>query len=344
MKKKTFLLLSLAVLGLLSCSKSSPQPGDDPLSVINGKKKMTFSGIASSSATKAEFPNSSGTLHWSAYDHLSVYSVNAASGTFIHSGVAMIHKFAGVNATFESSSDRATWAGGASQVRFYAYYPNISSIVPPYLAATVDMNVPTTQTGEFGKYHICTAAPVVLSSSSVIAGEDINFNFTPSTALLRVRVGLDPASEVEQMSIKQLIISIGDSKTLAGDCRLNLNDGALVGLSSVSTISITLQEPIGITKNIADSPYITAVILPSTTANAPISLMAVMADGSTYALASKLSPAAFEKGKRYNLDRTVLYAVTPDTTPDGMYIIGGDAWSSVEVDNDGAYTDGGQGW
>lgn len=343
MKKKTFLLLSLAVLGLLSCSKSSPQPGDDPLSVINGKKKMTFSGIASS-ATKAEFPNSSGTLHWSAYDHLSVYSVNAASGTFIHSGVAMIHKFAGVNATFESSSDRATWAGSASQVRFYAYYPNISSIVPPYLAATVDMNVPTTQTGEFGKYHICTAAPVVLSSSSVIAGEDINFNFTPSTALLRVRVGLDPASEVEQMSIKQLIITIGDSKTLAGDCRLNLNDGALVGLSSVSTISITLQEPIGITKNIADSPYITAVILPSTTANAPISLMAVMADGSTYALASKLSPAAFEKGKRYNLDRTVLYAVTPDTTPDGMYIIGGDAWSSVEVDNDGAYTDGGQGW
>lgn len=346
MKKRTLLILGLAVTLFFSCSKSerlsSVVDGDDPQVVVPSKQKMRFTGNAA--GTKATFPNSTGTLHWSAYDHLSVYSVNSSSGAFIKSGVAMIDKFAGVNATFESNSERSAWVGSASQVRFYAYYPNVNGLVPDYISATVDLNVPSTQTGEFGKYQICTATPVVLSSAEVLANESINFNFNPSTALLRVRISLDAASEVEQMSIKQLLINIADSKVLAGSCRLNLNDGALAGTSGSSTISITLAEPIAITKNTTDNEFITAVLLPATTANAALSFAAVTVDGTAYALASKLSPAAFEKGKRYNLDRTILYQVTPDTTPDGMYIIGGDAWDSVEVDNDGAYTDGGQGW
>ena len=348
MKKKTLIILGLAVMSVLSCSKTdrdSAINGDDPQITIEGKQKMRFSG-KSSETTKATFPNSSGTLHWSAYDHLSVYSVNSSSGEFINKGVAMVHKFAGTNATFESSVDRSTWVGTSSSVRFYAYYPNINGIVPPYVAAAtaVDMNVPSTQTGEFGKYQICTAQPVIMNSSEVIAGEDVNFNFTPSTTILRVKVSLEAASDIEQMSIKQLIINIADSKVLAGNCRLNLNDGALSTASGVSTLSITLAEPIAITKNATDNEYITAVILPTNTANAAMSFAAVTVDGAVYALASKLSPVAFEKGKRYSLERTILYQITPETTPDGMHIIGGDAWLGVEVDNDGAYTDGGQGW
>lgn len=350
MKKKTLMIFSVVAILLLGCSKSGVEklPDDDDRPILDDRsdEKMTFSGSQLSS--KAEFSNrNDGSLDWSAYDNLGVYSVNAANDALVHSGTAMIKQFTGSEAAFESNDSRFDWAGsGAAQtLNFYAYYPQMLN-VPTYSNGIVKLSVSDFQDGEFGKYHICySTQATTMSATDVKAGKDIKFMFTPATSILRVRVFLDNNSDIDNISIREFVVNISDNKSLAGDFNLNLKDGSTTILSGgKSQIRVTFTQPVAISKNSTNVPYINLAILPETTNNVAISFLVIATDGKTYALDTKLSPAKFEPGVRYNLDRSVLYKVDPATTPDGIYIIGGDGWESVPINNDGGYTSGGDSW
>ena len=353
MRKKTLMIFSAVAILLLGCNKSVPEVvtppigGDkeDPIELDDSSdEKMTFSGSQLSS--KAVFSDSDdGSLHWSPYDNLGVYSVNSANSALVHSGTALIQGFTGSEAAFESTDSRADWAGSGSaqNLVFYAYYPQLSS-VPTYDNGVIPLSVSDFQNGEFGRYQVCYSSTTPMSATDVKSGKEIKFNFTPATAVLRVRIAIEQTSDIDNLSIRELIVQIAGGKSLAGDFALNLQTGSVNITSGKSQVRVTFTQPIGITKFLQSNPYINLAILPGATNRATLDFMVVATDGKTYLLKSKLSPPEFVAGKRYSTDRYLSYQVDPETTPDGMYILGGDGWEGVPIDNDGSYTDSGEAW
>lgn len=336
--KKTSLFLSLAALAVVGCNKAGT--GEAGLAA---NEPMVFS--ASTAQTKAVFADGDdGTLEWSAYDNLGVYSFDAANAANpVHSGFAAMKSFTGSEAVFTSGESRATWAGGATDLHFYAYYPQLEAPYAPCVAGKVTLNVPTLQNGEFGKYQICYGA-MDISAEDLTAGEPVDFAFAPKTSMLRVRPVLSADSDVDEIVIKQVIITIADDKKLAGDCQLTLATGNLAATTAFSALTVNLPEAVTITKTAANNAYFTAVILPAAADNAILSFNAVAADGTRFTMANKLAPAAFQPSVRYNIDREIKVEITPDGTPDGKYVDAGYAWSYNPAVEDGAYTDGGAAW
>lgn len=335
MKKKTCMILSLAALTLLGCNKEGTQGVTSPAA-----QPMLFS--ASNVQTKAVFAaGDDGTLEWSAYDNLGVYSFNGAA--LVHNGFASMKNYTGSEAVFSSADSRATWAGSADNLTFYAYYPQLSAPEAGYNTGTgkVSLNVPTTQNGEFGKYHICYASTDI-SAEDLTAGDPVNFEFSPKTSMIRIRPIISAESDIDEIKIRQVIITIADDKSIAGDCSLALATGALTADDVTSAITVKLDEAVTITKTAASNPYFTAVLLPSVTDNAVLSFYALAADGTRFNMARKLSPAQFQPGMRYNVDRKITVSVSD--APDAQYVDGGYAWGYIPVEEDGAYTDGGYAW
>lgn len=333
--KKTSLFLSLAALALVGCNKAGT--GEAGLAA---NEPMVFS--ASTAQTKAVFADGDdGTLEWSAYDNLGVYSFNGAS--LVHNGFASMKNYTGSEAVFTSADSRADWAGSAANLTFYAYYPQLSAPEAGYNTGTgkVSLNVSTTQNGEFGKYHICYAATPI-SAQDLTAGEPVNFAFEPKTSMIRVRPVISEESAINEIKIRQINISIADDKSIAGECSLALATGDLTADGITSAVTVKLDEAVTITKTAASNPYFTAVLLPSVTDNAVLSFVAIAVDGTRFNMAKKLSPAQFQPGVRYNIDRAITVSVSD--APDAQYIDGGYAWDYVPVEEDGAYTDGGYAW
>lgn len=330
------MILSLVALAVVGCNKagtSETGPASEP---------MVFS--ASTVQTKAVFASGDdGTLEWSSYDNLGVYSFDGVS--LVHNGFAAMKNFTGSEAVFTSSDSRAAWAGAASNLTFYAYYPQLLAPEASYSTGrgTVALTVPTAQNGEFGRYHICYATTDI-TADALTAGEPVNFEFAPKTSMIRVRPVLSADSDVDQVAIKQVVISIADNKTLVGDCEMALSTGNLSFGSGASVVSVTLPTAAVITKTVSSNPFFTAILLPATSNNSVLSFYAVASDGTRLTMANKLSPTTFVAGTRYSIDREVTVLITADGTPDGQYIDGGYAWAAGEVVEDGAYTDGGMAW
>ncbi|GEM_PF-2336659 len=352
MKKKTLMIFSVVAILLLGCSKSGVEKlpddggnnGDRPILDDRSDEKMTFSGSQLSS--KAEFSdNDDGTLHWSVYDNLGVYSLNASNNALIHFGSALIQNFVNTEAAFESNDPRGDWAGSgsATNVKFFAFYPLLTPTVPIYNNDKINLSLADIQSGEFGRYHTCYSEPKIMSATDVKAGNNIRFMFKPATSILRLKISIDPSSDLETITIKQLIVTIDNSKYLAGDYSLNLNNGKVEINSGKSTIIVNLATPIPVTMY-SDSKYITLSILPEEANSATLSFKVITTDGKEYPLTDKLAPDQFKPGVRYNLKREFTYRYDPATTPDGFYTLDGDGWEKKPVDNDGAYTDDGKPW
>ena len=336
MKKNTSILLCLAALAVVGCDKGANPGAEHSAALVFSARNVQTKAVFSS--------DDDGTLEWSSYDNLGVYSFDAESSDFIHEGFASMLSFSGSEAFFTSADARADWAGEAASVKFYAYYPQINSPQASYDGGNVALTVPAVQNGEFGRYHICWAETDEFSKEQLLDDEEVNFYFQPKTSMLRVRPVLTADSDVEQLVIKQLIIKIADDKTLAGDASLALMDGELSVTGGVSSISVTLPSPAVITKTAADNPYITAVILPDVTDGAILSFEAIGVDGTSYTMQGKTSPASFSAGVRYNIDRNITVEITALGSPDSQYINAGNGWPAEEVEEDGAYTDGGIAW
>ncbi len=343
MKQKTCMILFLAALASMGvgCNKTGTQGEPDP-----ALEPLVFSGT--NVVTKAVFTDGlvSGALEWSDYDNLGVYSCDASTNALVHQGFAALSSKAGDDAVFQSGVARSTWSGNGAyeHLLLCAYYPQMKS-PQAYLDGTgyINLNVPAIQNGEFGKYHICYSQ-IDMDRISLEGGTPVAFTFAPKTALLRVRPVVAAGSEADKVYIKQLVVSIGNGKQLAGDCKMPIPGGNLalnVGNSS-SAISVVLPSPITITKTAEQNPYIDVVILPENAQNAVLSFYVIASDGTKFTMTGKLAPVQFQAGTRYHIDRPIL--VSLDGTPDGQYIDGGYAWSYTDTEEDGAYIDGGIAW
>ncbi len=240
----------------------------------------------------------------------------------------------------------------ATVYKFYGYYPETGSKEATYSSSLggVLLNVPAAQTGEFGRYQICSSGEVALSKSEILKNKMVRFTFAPLTSLLRLRLYLseDTDASIREAYVKQVILtaSEGCPSNLTGPCFLSFGEGTLSPTESTASrkqITVTLPSPVKITRDRESNECVDFVLL-STAAQAwTLSFDARLADNTKLTVAPKDAPAAgFAGGVRYMLERPITLVLSDDSD-DASYVDGGDAWEN-RVDNDGAYTDAGYAW
>lgn len=336
-------ILAVALIGLaaVSCSKGDAPGPDDAADGL-----ISFSAAAPV-ATRSYFPGSAGTMYWDTYDNLGVYAFKGGA-LQAQDFCAIAPASAGTNeATFTPRNIlyTADWADASQdEYTFYAYYPQTAAPAATYEDGHVLLNVPATQTGEFGRYHICCSEQVTMTGAQVAGNKMVRFAFSPVSSMVRLRLVVDATSDVDQTYIKQVSMT-AQGTALTGDCRLTLADGTLVPTTASadrSVVNINLSTPVKITRTAEDNPYIDLVILPVAPAG-ELTFSAITSDNVRLTMKAKTAPAGgFAPGTRYGIDREITMMLD-DNLPDGAYVDGGSAWES-QVDNDGAYTDGGFAW
>lgn len=349
---KIFLTAALIGLVAMSCSKSEssdsgiPNPGDG---------LMTFAAVTQ--GTRAYFPGADGQMYWDEYDHIGAYSF-ASDGVLCQSDFCTIA--AGSkgtdDGTFTPSTHtlRSAWVDGSKtgDYTFYAYYPQLTAPHAACSAGCVALNIPSSQSGVFGKHQICVSEAVTMSYQAILDEDPIEFMFSPVSSMLRVRLVLTSDSEVDEVTINQLTASV-EGAALTGDCRLTLADGSLVPTAAATgknSVTANLSTPVKITKIAANNPYIDLVVLPGKPTGT-ISFQAYIGSTKLTMSLKNVPSGGFKPGLRYNLDRNITVLTQGGGSgeggtveiPDGSYVDGGDAWEHT-VDNDSAYTDGGFAW
>ena len=241
---------------------------------------------------------------------------------------------------------------GDTRYKFYGYYPETGSKEATYSSSLggVLLNVPAAQTGEFGRYQICSSGEVELSKSEILKNKMIRFTFSPLTSLLRLRLYLSEETDasIREAYVKQVILTASSTcpSNLTGSCFLKFSDGTLASNESGVTrkqITVTLPSPVKITRDKESNDCVDFVML-STAAQAwTLSFDARLVDNTKLTVAPKDAPAGgFIGGVRYMLEREITIVLSDDSD-DASYVDGGDAWEN-RVDNDGAYTDAGYAW
>ncbi|MCM1249816.1 MAG: fimbrillin family protein [Alistipes sp.] len=339
---KKVLASALVVFMAIGCSKSE-DPG------VVGGDRLTFSAAAPT--TRAYFPGESGLMYWNNYDNIAAYSFDGTS-LLASDFCAIDASCAGTNeGTFSPKNILTTASWTASQAdtktaTFYAYYP-ATNAAATYNKTTnsVQLNIPAIQSEEFGKSQICFSQGVEMTVAEIKKSKLVRFEFAPASSLLRVRFTLSSESDLNEVYIKELLISVEDN-AISGDCQLDFATGTLAPTAAASgknTVSVILRTPVKITKTAEENPYIYAVLMPSTKSIGTLSFTAVTTENKNLTVAPKSSPeTGFLSAVRYSLDRELAVVVDPDS-PDASYKDGGDAWETGAVE-DGAYDDAGNAW
>lgn len=344
---KKVLVVALIGTMAISCSKGDAVGPE----VEDGY--ITF--MADAPSTRSYFPGTSGLMYWSAYDNLGAYSFKGSDFTnAIVSDLCSINsETVGTNEgkfTPKNFLKASAWFGSSATASdtysFYAYYPE-SGAAATYNSGTVLLNIPSAQTGEFGRHQICSSEAVSMSYADVQKDKYVRFAFSPVSSMIRVRLVLTDDSSVDEIYIKQLSVSAKDA-TLCGNCTLTFPStltAAAASTGDTHSISVSLSSPVKITKDVEANPYIDFVVLPTSAGlTGSLEFAAYSIDGSRFTTHPKDHPAAgFAAGTRYFLDREIDVKIDTDNSPDAFYIDGGSAWAN-EVENDGAYTDSGSAW
>ena len=252
----------------------------------------------------------------------------------------------------------SSWTGGTdssvndnTKFRFYGYYPQPTAPASTYSESKggVLLSLPSAQTGEFGRYQLCTSGMVEMRKSEIVKNKMVRFTFHPVTSLLRLRLYLseDTDASIREAYIKQVILSAKDCQSnLTGGCFLSFGDGTLVsteGAGSRTQITVTLPSPVKITREKEQNACIDFVLLATGVQSGTLSFDARLTDNTKLTVAPKAAPdGGFTAGTRYFLERAVTIQFSDDSD-DASYVDGGDAWDN-KVDNDGAYTDAGYAW
>lgn len=344
---KKVLVVALIGTMAISCSKGDAVGPE----VEDGY--ITF--MADAPSTRSYFPGTSGLMYWSAYDNLGAYSFKGSDFTnAIVSDLCSINsETVGTNEgkfTPKNFLKASAWFGSSATASdtysFYAYYPE-SGAAATYNSGTVLLNIPSAQTGEFGRHQICSSEAVSMSYADVQKDKYVRFAFSPVSSMIRVRLALTDDSSVDEIYIKQLSITAPDVK-LCGDCTLTFPStltAAAASTGNTHSVSVSLTSPVKITKNVETNPYIDFVILPTNAGiSGNVAFSAYTIDGVKLTLTNKTLPTdGFVAGMRYMIDREIKVVIDEDNSPDAFYVDGGSAWDG-EVENDGAYTDSGTAW
>lgn len=108
-----------------------------------------------------------------------------------------------------------------TKYRFYGYYPQSTAPAATYSETLggVLLEVPSAQTGEFGRYQISSSGMVELRKSEIVKNKMVRFTFTPVTSLLRLRLYLSEATDasIREAYVKQVILtSEGSTENFTG--------------------------------------------------------------------------------------------------------------------------------
>ena len=234
--------------------------------------------------------------------------------------------------------------------KFYGYYPETGTKQSTYSSEKggVLLNVPAAQTGEFGRYQICSSSAVEMTKAEVTKDKMVRFDFHPVTSLIRLRLTLSEKTDpsITEAYIKQVTLEAkGSSENLTGGCFLKFSDSSLTSTESEGTrkqITVTLPAPVKVTREKASNDYIDFVLL-STGDIGELTFDARLLSNEKVTVAPQNAPTeGFQAGVRYTLDRSITLVLDEDSD-DSTYVDGGNAWDN-DIDHDGFYTDAGYAW
>lgn len=252
----------------------------------------------------------------------------------------------------------SSWSGSNSddndtKYKFYGYYPVTDTKESTYSTdkGGVLLKVDPTQTGEFGRYQICSSSEVEMSKAEVTKDKMVRFDFHPVTTLIRLRLTLSEDKtdkEITDVTIKQVTLEAKSSPVnLAGSCFLTFKEGTLQSTETTVTnkqIIVNLPSPVKITRDKESNPYIDFVLLASDQNLGEITFDVRQPNNSKLEVAAQAAPAdGFAAGVRYTLDRSIGVHIDEDKDDDSAYVNGGNAWDN-DIDHDGFYTDAGYAW
>ena len=268
-------------------------------------------------------------------------SVGSNEGTFTP------RNFLNASSWSTSNSDNEN-----TKYQFYGYYPETGTKQSTYSSdrGGVLLNVPAAQTGEFGRYQICSSSAVEMTKAEVTKDKMVRFDFHPVTSLIRLRLTLSDAktdADITDVTVKQITLEAKNSQSnLTGSCFLTFADGTLA--STETTVSnkqivVNLPSPVKITRDKESNPYIDFVLL-SGKEIGEITFDVRQPNNAPLAVAPQQAPAdGFQAGVRYFLDRSTGLRIDEDNDDDSSYTDGGNAWDN-DIDHDGFYTDAGYAW
>ena len=252
----------------------------------------------------------------------------------------------------------ASWSGkdtddNDTKYKFYGYYPVTDTKESTYSTdkGGVLLKVDPTQTGEFGRYQICSSNAVEMSKAEVTKDKMVRFDFHPVTTLIRLRLTLSEEKtdkEITDVTIKQVTLEAKSSPVnLAGSCFLTFATGTLRSTETSvvnKQIIVNLPSPVKITRDKESNPYIDFVLLATDQNLGEITFDVRQPNNTKLEVAAQDAPAdGFAAGVRYTLDRSIGVHIDEDKDDDSAYVDGGNAWDN-DIDHDGFYTDAGYAW
>lgn len=232
--KKTILLSLAAAFLFYGCGKETPVeqiPADSPEepSVVDPVlKPIVFTSKASDDDVKVTLDGFN--LKFTEGDKIAVASYNFASETSpIHSNYATYDGTeTSASGTFTPASGSeygATWAGSASAVSFYSYYPTTAAPSISGTTATVT-NIAATQDGTVSNILCWAKGSQVATAAEVTDGNAPSFNYSPVCALVKLTI-----KNVDTINAASLNVSwtATSNSFIAGSASLNLLTGVLSG-------------------------------------------------------------------------------------------------------------------
>jgi len=239
--KKRYVLSAFALL-LIACGKETEtllpetpeeqQPGTEQPE----QHPIVFHSKAVDDGTKVEINGFD--LKFSTDEKIAVASYNYASETSpICSDYATFDDQSGTITEACASGDfiphtteyGSGWAGAASAISFYSYYPYSEALSISGTTATVT-NLAATQDGTVNNIVCWAKGSTIASAAEVTAGNAPSFAFTPVCALLKLTIQNNSgiAASISDITLR------ATGGNISGDASLNLLTGALSGGSSTS--------------------------------------------------------------------------------------------------------------
>lgn len=246
--KKIIIPLIAAIL-LAGCGKE--QNNDMAEAVINGGSVLNpivFTSTASDKGTKVEIDGYS--LKFSVEENIAVASYNFASETTpLQIDYATFDGAeASASGTFTPHTHAygAEWAGAASAVSFYSYYPTTAE--DPTISGTTATitNIGTSQNGTLSNIVCWAKGSHVATAAEVTAGNAPSFHYAPVCSLLKLTIVNN--DDTNATSLSSITLTATSGNNIAGDASLNLLTGSFSGGSS-KTITYRPASPLEIAKN-----------------------------------------------------------------------------------------------
>jgi hypothetical protein len=256
MKKTYHILVLLSAMGFaLACTEKGPD---------TAVKDQLISFKAQAPVLKTVVARDDTTMYWSAYDSIAVYMFDADG--CVEKDVAQIN-YSSVSlktATFYPATFKTLdyWKEKGTGLSVFRAYGPVTEL-PEIEGYQIPVEIPSVQTGHFGRHQILCSSEGQLSSV-------VNMVFAPVTALFELRLNLTPESLSESCRIAKIEMEFTGGN-VAGPNTLDLKECRLIDPAIQNTMTVVPEEPVRVSKALAqDKPshfnqYVSCALIPSET-------------------------------------------------------------------------------